>query len=154
MTRLFDITNTSNGSKLAESDVQYKGDLSPEETFERMQEDPGAVMIDVRTQPEWAFVGVPAVERLLTLSWQVFPAMQVNPQFVADVEATGIAKNTQIFCLCRSGVRSAHAAAALTAAGFEQAYNVAGGFEGDKDPHNHRGKVNGWKHAGLPWVQS
>ena len=132
----------------------YKADLDPKETYERLQADPQAVIVDVRTQPEWAFVGVPAIERLIRLSWQEFPTMQVNENFAGQIEETGIPKDTQIFLLCRSGVRSAAAAAALTAAGFENCYNIASGFEGDKNADGHRGTIGGWKHDGLPWVQS
>ncbi len=132
----------------------YKGDLDPHETFQRLQADPNAVLVDVRTQPEWAYVGLPAIERLIRLSWQEYPTMQVNEGFVSQMEEFGLAKDTQIFLICRSGVRSAAAATALTAAGFENCYNVATGFEGDKDADGHRGTVGGWKHAGLPWVQS
>jgi rhodanese-related sulfurtransferase len=56
--------------------------------------------------------------------------------------------------LCRSGARSRAAAAALTRIGFEKAFNVAGGFEGDLDGEGHRGAITGWKAAGLPWRQS
>ena len=112
------------------------------------------MLIDVRTQPEWVFVGVPAVERLIRLSWQVFPTMQVNGQFVAEIEQMGLPKDTEILCICRSGARSASAASALTQAGFANAWNVAEGFEGDKDTQGHRGTIGGWKAAGLPWVQS
>jgi rhodanese-related sulfurtransferase len=55
--------------------------------------------------------------------------------------------------LCRSGVRSRDAAIAMTAAGFKACYNVASGFEGDKDAAGHRGTVSGWKVDGLPWMQ-
>jgi len=30
---------------------------------------------------------------------------------------------------------------------------VLEGFEGDRDSNQHRSSVNGWKLAGLPWVQ-
>jgi rhodanese-related sulfurtransferase len=94
------------------------------------------------------------VERLIRLSWQVFPAMQVNAQFVAEIEQMGLPKDSEILCICRSGARSASAASALTQAGFGNAWNVAQGFEGDKDGTGHRGSIGGWKAAGLPWVQS
>jgi rhodanese-related sulfurtransferase len=55
--------------------------------------------------------------------------------------------------LCRSGVRSHHAAAAATQAGWKSAYNVLEGFEGDKDADGHRGNLGGWRKAGLPWLQ-
>ena len=56
--------------------------------------------------------------------------------------------------LCRSGGRSRAAAMALTAAGYAHAYNIAGGFEGDLNATKHRGGMNGWKAAGLPWNQT
>ncbi len=132
----------------------YRGDIPPAEAYARLKANPQAVLIDVRTQPEWTFVGVPQVERLIRLSWQVFPQMDVNANFVPDVEAAGLPKDTEILCLCRSGARSASAAATLTKAGYGNCWNVAQGFEGDKNAEGHRSKTNGWKHAGLPWVQS
>ena len=132
----------------------YKGDIPPKEAHDRLKANPQAVLIDVRTAPEWAFVGVPAVERLMRLSWQVYPQMQVNSDFVTSVEKAQIPKDTEIICLCRSGARSASAATALTQAGYTNCWNVAEGFEGDKDATGHRGHVGGWKAAGLPWVQS
>ena len=131
----------------------YKGDLLPREVYERMQATENSVLIDVRTDAEWAFVGIPAVKQLLRISWQSFPAMERNEDFVADVERAGVPKDAEIFLICRSGQRSAAAAADLTQAGFESCYNVAEGFEGDKDAAGHRGSVGGWKHAGLPWIQ-
>src|SRR4029078_13720134 len=50
--------------------AMYRGDLTPDEAYEKLMQSPGAVLIDVRTGPEWAFVGVPAVEGLLRISWQ------------------------------------------------------------------------------------
>ena len=132
----------------------HQGDISPTEAHHRLQNNRAAVLIDVRTQPEWVFVGVPAVERLIRLSWQVFPSMQVNAGFVSEIEQMELSKDTEILCICRSGARSAAAASALTAAGYTNAWNVAEGFEGDKDPDGHRGTIGGWKAAGLPWVQS
>jgi rhodanese-related sulfurtransferase len=132
----------------------YKGDLKPAEAYQRLQASPNAWLIDVRTVPEWQFVGLPQFERLVRVSWQEYPAMQVNGDFVQRVEAAGVPKDAEVFCLCRSGARSAAAATALTEAGFANCYNVAEGFEGDKDEHGRRGTLGGWKAAGLPWVQS
>ena len=136
----------------------YAGDLSPQESWRLLGEDPRAVLIDVRTQPEWAFVGLPDLaplgKNLLPLSWQVFPAMTVNPEFVDALRAADLANDQPLLFLCRSGVRSVHAAMAVTAAGFSQAYNIAEGFEGAVDAEGHRGTVDGWKVAGLPWRQS
>jgi len=132
----------------------YQGDLPPVEAHQRLKANPSAVLIDVRTQPEWTFVGVPMVDRLVRLSWQVYPSMDVNARFAEEVAAMGLPKDAEIFCICRSGARSASAATALTQAGFTNCWNVAQGFEGDKDAAGHRAQTNGWKATGLPWVQS
>ncbi len=132
----------------------YRGDLPPAAVLERLKANANAVLIDVRTQPEWTFVGVPQVERLIRLSWQVYPTMDVNARFVEEVDAAGLPKDNEIFFICRSGARSASAATALTKAGYTNCWNVAQGFEGDKDAQGHRALVNGWKFSGLPWVQS
>jgi rhodanese-related sulfurtransferase len=135
-------------------DDMYLGDVDPHTAYQALSDNPDAVLIDVRTSAEWAFVGVPAVERLLTISWQAFPSMQVNGSFVDAVRAAGVSENSEVYCICRSGARSAAAATALTQAGFNACYNVAEGFEGDLDGERHRGRKNGWKARGLPWMQS
>ena len=53
--------------------------------------------------------------------------------------------------ICRSGGRSHQAAAAASAAGYTESFNVLEGFEGEVDPQGHRGTVGGWRKAGLPW---
>lgn len=119
--------------------------------------DAGAGLLDVRTPAEWAYVGLPDMATLnrqpVLVPWMLFPGMHINTDFVRQVEQTGIDKSADLAIICRSGQRSQAAAIALTAAGFATCYNVAYGFEGDKDAANHRGTVNGWKIDGLPWVQ-
>lgn len=140
-----------------ETDNGYAGDVSPEDAWRLLEQQPDAQLIDVRTDAEFAYVGNPDLSALgkapLRISWKVFPDMAANPDFVAEAAAGLPATGAPLLFLCRSGVRSAAAAAAMTAAGFGPCYNVAGGFEGDKDATGHRGTVNGWKVAGLPWTQ-
>lgn len=131
----------------------HRGDIPPKEAYERLKADPRAVLVDVRTAAEWNYVGIPAVDQLLRVSWLVYPSLELNPGFVAAVEAAGVAKDAQVLCICRTNARSTHAAAALTAAGFQNCYVVAEGFEGGRDGDGHRGTIAGWKAAGLPWVQ-
>lgn len=135
----------------------YAGDLSPTQAWEILQKDPSAKLVDVRTDAEWKYVGLPDVseagKRTLTIPWKTFPEMAQNQNFVREVEAAGVRPDDTVLLLCRSGQRSASAAQALTERGFEAAYNVAEGFEGDKDETGHRGRKNGWKVHGLPWVQ-
>ncbi len=135
----------------------FAGDVSVEETWATLKENPEAVLVDVRTDAEWSFVGVPDLRALgkapVLISWQLYPAMQVNNQFVDMMEQQGILKSAPVYFLCRSGVRSRAAAEKAAAAGYQACYNIAGGFEGDRDGNNHRGRVNGWKAADLPWIQ-
>jgi rhodanese-related sulfurtransferase len=137
----------------------YAGDISVEEAWRVLSENPQAVLVDVRTRAEWSYVGLadlsPLGKEPLLAEWQSFPAMNVNPNFAADVAgALGEAhRDAPVLFLCRSGARSRAAAIALTAKGFKRSYNIAGGFEGDLDEARHRGGRNGWKAAGLPWAQ-
>ncbi|MEM9683138.1 MAG: rhodanese-like domain-containing protein [Pseudomonadota bacterium] len=135
----------------------YAGDILPKEAWEMLRNDETACLIDVRTDAEWRYVGLPDLGELgkktYCICWQLFPDNRLNEGFTEQVAAGGVKPHQTVLLLCRSGVRSMHAAIALTAAGFERCYNVAEGFEGDKDPSGHRGTVGGWKVAGLPWGQ-
>ncbi len=131
----------------------YKGDILPQQAYERLQANSRAVLVDVRTDAVWNYVGVPAIKGLVRIAWKFFSTGERNENFVAEIEAANIEKDQEILLICRSGVRSANAATLLTQAGFSECYNVAEGFEGDKDEDGHRGTVGGWKHANLPWVQ-
>jgi rhodanese-related sulfurtransferase len=140
----------------------YRGDVTPEEAFAALATQKGATLVDVRTQAEWAYVGSPDVTQtgaaLVRVEWQTYPSMQINPDFTEALDAAlreaGSARDSPIFFICRSGARSASAAAAMTRAGYSQCFNVAGGFEGRRDASGHRGALEGWKAASLPWVQS
>jgi rhodanese-related sulfurtransferase len=137
--------------------MAYAGDLRPTEAWEILRSESAAQLIDVRTQPEWSFVGVPDLHSIgkqaARLSWQVYPAMQVNSGFVDAVVKLAPQPDTPLLFICRSGARSAAAAAALAAHGYKRCYNVAEGFEGPHDGDGHRGRAGGWKAAGLPWTQ-
>jgi rhodanese-related sulfurtransferase len=136
----------------------YAGDISAAEAWQQLQSDPKTQLVDVRTMAEWNFVGLPdlgAVGRKVhCVEWQSFPTGAQNPGFVAEASAAlGADTSAPVLLICRSGARSRAAAIALTRAGFEKAFNVAGGFEGDSDGEGHRGNINGWKAANLPWRQ-
>jgi rhodanese-related sulfurtransferase len=136
--------------------MDHAGDLSPEDVYRRLESDPDFTLVDVRTRAEWSYVGIPMVpgREPLFIEWTRFPDGSPNPTFLRELEESGIDPDAGVAFICRSGVRSAAAAAAATIAGFRQAFNVAGGFEGDIDQAGHRGSVNGWKVAGLPWKQT
>ena len=131
--------------------------VSPAKAWEALRSNPQAQLVDVRTDPEWAFVGLPdlaeAGKQAVLIPWQVYPAMAVNTDFVAQARSAGFTPEQHIFFLCRSGVRSVAAAQAMRDAGFSHVYNIADGFEGPPDRAGHRGTVGGWKAENLPWRQ-
>jgi rhodanese-related sulfurtransferase len=135
----------------------YAGDVSAAEAWEKLNADPRAQLVDVRTMAEWNFVGLPDLSSLgrqvHCVEWQSFPTGAQNSGFLAEAAGVLPDKTAPVLLLCRSGARSRAAAIALTRAGFEQAFNIAGGFEGDTDQEGHRGNRNGWKAARLPWRQ-
>lgn len=132
-------------------------DVAPAQVWERLRREPSARLVDVRTTAEWAYVGLPDLSEVgqkpVLIGWQIYPAMEVNEQFLPQMRAAGLTPAHHIHFLCRSGVRSLAAAEAAIAAGFPHAYNIEGGFEGPPDAQGHRGTVAGWKVAGLPWRQ-
>lgn len=132
-------------------------DVAPQEAFQALKDDPQAVLVDVRTDAEWNFVGVPELgalgKQVVLIPWQVFPSMQVNAHFAEHLRRAGITAESKVYYLCRSGARSLAAGQAAQMAGFPHAFNVADGFEGPVDGEGHRGTVAGWKADGLPWRQ-
>ena len=136
----------------------YTGDVTPKTAWKILGERTDAVLIDVRTRPEWNYVGVPDLASIAKkpalLEWQVFPEMQPNPDFVSALSGAVADKNAPLLFLCRSGARSAAAAKAMTAAGYSTCLNVTDGFEGPLDGQAKRGTSAGWKTAGLPWRQT
>jgi len=128
--------------------LTYAGALLPGEAFTLMQAQ--TRLVDVRTHAELHWVG--RVPGALPVEWNSYPGSKLNPEFLAGLEEL-VGKDEPVMFLCRSGGRSHEAAAAATAAGWRECYNVLEGFEGDKDAQQHRNSVGGWRVAGLPWIQ-
>jgi rhodanese-related sulfurtransferase len=131
--------------------------VPPGTTWEALQSNQNAQLVDVRTDAEWNFVGIPdlgqAGKQPVLIPWQEYPTMHRNPAFEKQLRDAGFTQEHHIYFLCRSGVRSLAAAEAARAAGFPNVYNVADGFEGPIDSAGHRGGAAGWKAEGLPWRQ-
>jgi rhodanese-related sulfurtransferase len=136
----------------------YAGNVTPATAWKILKDNQDAVLIDVRTRAEWNYVGLPDLEgtgkKPALLEWQVFPSMQPNPEFVAQLSGAVGNKEAPLLFLCRSGVRSAAAAKAMSAAGYSTCLNVSDGFEGPLDNQAKRGTSGGWKATGLPWRQT
>jgi rhodanese-related sulfurtransferase len=138
--------------------------ISAKDAFALLKNESRSILIDVRTQEEFTFVGLAdlrdAENRLALLPWKLLPDMRQNPEFTNSLikilkEAFGEnAFDAKLIFLCRSGSRSDQAANHATTIGFDNCYNIISGFEGDINDEGHRGYTNGWKADQLPWRQS
>jgi rhodanese-related sulfurtransferase len=90
------------------------------------QQDPGLLLIDVRSPSEYQTVHAVPVKRLIVHT-EILDSLPNLPQD----------KDAPIYFICRSGRRSGIAAAALSKLGYRNIYNVEGG-------------TNAWVSAGLP----
>ena len=139
----------------------YAGDVEVVDAWQQLSENETACLIDVRTHAEWSYVGVPILDdpqrEVLFVEWVSYPSMRGNDDFALRLEAELkqrlIDIGSALYFLCRSGVRSRHAAVEMTRRWEGPCYNIATGFEGDLDVAQHRASQNGWKYAGLPWRQ-
>lgn len=129
--------------------LTYAGSLTPAEAYSLLQQTPAAKLVDVRTRPELDLVGrIPGAAHI---EWAFYPDMRPNPDFLAQLESQ-VDREALVLFICRTGGRSHNAAALATQAGFSNCYNVLEGFEGATEAGTgQRGKINGWKVAGLPW---
>ena len=137
--------------------MSYKRNLLPKMAIERLQNNPQALFVDVRSKAEYKFVGFP--ENSIQIPWIDDPDWEPNPEAFSDavmqeLDGRENLSDTEIILICRSGFRSNEALKCLENKGFTQVSHVASGFEGDLDENDHRGNLNGWRHDGMPWSQS
>ncbi len=134
-------------------------DLTPQQAWQLIQDDPRAILVDIRSSMEFLFVGHP--RGAVHVPWIDEPDWMINPDFVTDIrklvlggvictEDEGCAP---IILICRSGKRSLEAGHVLLEAGFNRVFHVGEGFEGDLDDDHHRSTQGGWRFHGLPWEQ-
>jgi len=135
--------------------------LSPHQAQALLQENPRAVLVDIRSSMEFLFVGHPV--GAVHIPWIDEPDWDINPNFVTDIRKLLLGGACQgeaadagcapVILICRSGKRSLEAGKALLAAGLQGIYHVEKGFEGDLNEHHQRSSLNGWRFEGLPWEQ-
>jgi rhodanese-related sulfurtransferase len=132
----------------------YAGAVTPHEAYALLQADPKVKLVDVRTSAERDWVGRVAVPEAqhASVQWSLYPGGVPNPDFMGQLAAVAPAKDDVLLFLCRSGVRSRHAARVATEMGYANAFDILEGFEGDRDAEGHRKTVGGWCKHGLPWV--
>ena len=129
-------------------------EVNPKQAWRMLQENPNAILLDVRSKVEFDYVGHPV--DAVHVPIQEAPDWQTDPDFAQKViERLGEAsKDATVLTICRSGKRSMLAAQLLEEQGYKDTVNIAEGFEGDPDENRHRGNVNGWRFHGLPWEQT
>ncbi len=142
-------------------DSNHPHGLTPHEAQKILQENPRAVLVDIRSSMEFLFVGHPV--GAVHIPWIDEPDWDVNPDFVTDIRKLllgGVVCDSEeelqcapVILICRSGKRSLQAGKALLDAGMKDVYHVDDGFEGDLNEHHQRSTLNGWRFEGLPWEQ-
>ena len=116
---------------------------------ETLQNEKGAVYIDVRTEEEFA-AGHPegAINIPVGAPHPLLPRLDLNPDFL-DVVRASVPEHTPILIGCRAGPRAEMAANLLTQSGYPKVRWVLGGFHGMTDA---MGIVvaPGWRELGFP----
>ncbi len=109
------------------------------DAWELLSTIPNSFLVDVRKQSEWDTVGFPDLtsinKDLIKITWK-----QDDHNFLLDLEKILKDKESHILFICKAGGRSANTATAAINHGYENCYNVLGGFE-----------MNGWKDNNLPY---
>jgi rhodanese-related sulfurtransferase len=147
------ITEILARARSRDATLPYAGAVTPAEAHALLSADSAVKLIDVRTNAERDWVGRVAIPEAQhgAVQWSTYPGGVPNPQFLEQLAAVA-ARDQVLLFLCRSGVRSRHAAKLATENGYSQCYDILEGFEGDKDAEGHRKQVGGWCKAGLPWL--
>ena len=133
-----------------ESQLPYAGVLLPVEAHALWTAHPNAQLVDVRTDAERVWVG--RIPGAIEIEWMTYPEGRPNLEFESQL-LQRVSQDCLVLFICRSGLRSHRAASVACAAAYTQSYNVLEGFEGDVERSSgQRGKLNGWRHAQLPWI--
>lgn len=144
-------------AKRVDADAGYAGDLMVAEAWDLLASDPDAFLIDIRTQVEWSYVGVPDLSSIgretVFVQWLLSQSMSENANFQTELMGQGVTPDKAAIFMCRTVNRSPKAARAMTVKGYQRCYYLRDGFEGSLDDNKHRGVRDGWKAAGLPWCQ-
>lgn len=91
--------------------------LTQEDWVAQFEADENAVILDVRTEAEYNEGSIPNA-----INYDIYEGQA----FMENLEALDKSKNYYVYC--RSGARSAKACEIMNSIGFENAYNLLGGF--------------------------
>ena len=105
------------------------------------------VLVDVRDEAEVARAG----RTPITEVYAPYGDSGSLGALLRMLEQHEAGRDTVILLLSRSGERSAYVTEQLVYLGFQRVVNIVDGFEGDLNALGKR-SLNGWKNAGLPWI--
>lgn len=133
--------------------------LTCKQALQMFEDDPRAVLVDIRSTMEFLFVGHP--KGALHLPWIDEPDWTVNPIFTTEIRKLMLGGTVcdsndgcaPVILICRSGKRSKEAGNKLIDEGLKNVFHVDEGFEGERDDNGHRGTLGGWRYHQLPWEQ-
>jgi rhodanese-related sulfurtransferase len=120
-------------------------DILSIEAYDMLNTVPNTYLIDVRTRPEYQFIGHPPSAYLFPYyfwngnlvkkneTWEYQFDIR-NKDFVEHISKQ-FQKTNNLLILCRDGTRSILAARDLIKSGFKSVYNVKDGFEGPPFPY-------------------
>ena len=131
--------------------------VPPGQVWEALRADPQAQLVDVRTDAEWNFVGLPdlaaAGKQAVLIPWQVYPTMRATARSSISCRRRGSRPSTTSI----SSVAAASAAwrrpRRRRTPGFRTPTMSPTGSRAAPDAEGHRGIAAGWKAEGLPWRQ-
>jgi len=134
-------------------------ELSPQQAKQMLDDDPRAVLVDIRSSMEYLFVGHPV--GAVHIAWIDEPDWEINPDFTREIKQLMLgglshseaSAEAPVILICRSGKRSREAGEHLLQQGLVNVYHVDEGFEGERDENHQRSTIGGWRFRGLPWEQ-
>ncbi len=133
-------------------------DVAPKQVWEALGSHPAAKLVDVRTDVEWATIGVPDLAASASnRCWcpgRSRPPCRSTAASWTQMRAAGVGAGRPRLLPVPQRRALGGGGPGGAAAGFSHAYNIADGFEGPPDGTGTRGRVAGWQADGLPWKQS
>jgi rhodanese-related sulfurtransferase len=120
--------------------------VPPQEAAELLAQ--GWKYVDVRSVPEFEAGHPEGAYNVPIIHFVPGRGRMPNPDFQAVLEQK-FGKDEKLVLGCASGPRSNRAAELMTAWGWQEVVDMAGGFEGERDMMTGR-VILGWKASGLP----
>ena len=93
-------------------------ECEPSLAYMKLVQDDFCYLIDVRSKPEWSFVGIPDSKdmknEVIFCEWAFYPLMDKNLNFENEIfSKLNFEQTKNLFFICRSGSRSLHAATSI-----------------------------------------